>query len=408
MVISLLGTISSPSCIVPHAEPSRPLDGSAFFIQTASNLYIAITSYVVLASLNTVYAQCYLAKKIRMTHTKAPKINATHLSAWLMKSLAGLLSYIFIMIGVSIVSLPTYAQTELAQNSQQSRDPQQQALEIFNSLRQQLPPETIAMRLESFVQLYRYGCDHIGSYQVFLDRPNLIDIKVKCTGQPIYGISIAANGYGAVYGGNGMVRSFDPRDGLIYTFAPDGNLASTSRMSIIDAVQESSKRAALDGEDDKLSFVVMAMLTAASIFVIVAFGLRITRRQRRRKRSKRKPHSGLSPILPMGSDQKDQLLDASEMLKKGLYKHPEGFYIAIGPRGKRRVFAFRLWASLYRRYGWKMFERIRVGVHTDYHGPGEIIHDDTPEAHPAEEGKKANDLVNKDGSADANLDQKAG
>jgi hypothetical protein len=71
---------------------------------------------------------------------------------------------------------------------------------------------------------------------------------------------------------------------------------------------------------------------------------------RSRRRSKSARDFGLS------SDDKDLLLDESREIYPGIYHHPQGFFLARGRRGRRRLFRTALFAILYRDFGVKLGE----------------------------------------------------
>lgn len=234
-------------------------------------------------------------------------------------------------------------------------DPRQLALDIYTGINRGMPPASIALKLEQVVEVFRYRCNRVTDYQVYAVRPNIIDVKAKCSGDPLYGVTVASNGYVAVYGGNGILSSLDRRDAVIYSFSAGGDLAFDSTLKAEDALEEAAARIELGSEYNYIYVLGMFML----ILVIVMLGAIVWLKAWRRKAG-RKPRERMKPMkkhtVAVGSGVKDKLLDESEPVSKFVRKHPGGIYIAIGKRGKRRFFQSLFWAKAYAALGVKLFE----------------------------------------------------
>lgn len=236
------------------------------------------------------------------------------------------------------------------------QDPRQMALDVFSGVNRGSPPETIALKIMQLINAYRFACTRVSDYQVFAARPNLIDIKVKCSGEPLYGVTVASNGYVAVYGGNGMVSPLDRRDALILSFAADGRVESDSRITAGDAFDETVERLEL-GDQYNMMYVLAMFATLLAVVSAIAL---VWLRMWRHRKGKRRHHRGMKPLakhaVAASSVIKDQLLKESTQISKKLYRHPSGVLIARGKHGKRRFFKSRFWATGYTMLGWRMFE----------------------------------------------------
>lgn len=252
---------------------------------------------------------------------------------------------------LSLFLLAGAAQAQVAATA----DPRQLALDVYTGVSRSMPPASVALKLEQVIEVFRYRCNRVTDYQVYTIRPNLIDIKAKCSGDPLYGVTVASNGYVAVYGGNGILSGLDRRDAVIYSFEADGDLAFDSTLTAEDAVDEARSRIVLGGEYNYIYVMGMFTLIAAILAVGVVIWLRLWRRK-----SGRKPRQRMKPMqkhtVKVGSSLKDKLLDESREVAKFVRKHPGGIYIAIGKRGKRRFFKSYFWARAYAKVGIKMFE----------------------------------------------------
>lgn len=255
-----------------------------------------------------------------------------------------------VLIGFFAVAPPA-----TAQNLIDTDDPRQLALDIYSGVQRASDPAPIALRLQAVIRIFRYRCTRLTDYQVYAQRTNIVDFKAKCSGDAIYGVTVASNGYVAVYGGNGILSGFNRTDGLILSFANDGDLQGDSALTVEQAVGETVDR--LDLEDE-VNLVSILGIVAGTLGFIMAFSL-IWWRAWKFKQS-RKPRQRMKPMakhrVGASTSDKDLFIDESKKVGTGIFKHPDGFFISRGKRGKRRFFKSFLWAKLYATRGWRMFE----------------------------------------------------
>lgn len=282
--------------------------------------------------------------------------------------------------------------TGQAQDQRVSRqiDTRSVALEVYQGLSRKAAPETIAVRLQRLIQAYRYACLRVSDYQLYENRSNLLVLKVKCSGAPLYGVTVASNGYRAVQGGNGLIKSFDPRDGDILTFSAKGDRVADRVLRPDELLHKTRER--VEQEDPFALEYLGFMLGIIGVFAVVA-GLLWVRRMRHllkgqrrsrargsdRRRSNRRRSSDVSKsdyreghdgstlrtdvtpqTGPLSQEQislaKNLIQDESAIINRHIYRHPNGIYLARGARGKRRFFKNRLGAELYKRFNIKWFE----------------------------------------------------
>ncbi len=257
---------------------------------------------------------------------------------------------LFVFTSLMVISF----QELKAQSSLEDTDPRQMALDVYSGINRGTLPENIAIQLRDIVQLFRYRCTRVTDYQIYQARPNLIDLKVKCSGDPLYGVTVASNGFVTVFGGNGILSGFDRRDALIHSFRVEGE-ATDSSLTIDQAFDETVTRIEMGDEFDFVYLLgsVMAILAFGIILFVVL--LRVYRyKQGRKPRQRHKPMQ--KHRVSVASDIKDRLIAESVEVSKYVRKHPSGIYFATGSRGKRRIFKSKTWAILYARYGIKLFE----------------------------------------------------
>ena len=261
----------------------------------------------------------------------------------------------FVTLCLIVTGFLASAPPATAQTLIDTDDPRQLALDIYSGVVRSTESAAIALRLQAVIRIFRYRCTRLTDYQVYAQRTNIVDFKAKCSGDPIYGVTVASNGYVAVYGGNGIMSGFNRTDGLILSFANDGDLQGDSSLTVEEAVGTTVDRLELDDEVNAISAITILSGTLGFILVFSlvwwrAWKFKQTRKPRERMKPMAKHRVGAS------TSDKDLFLDESTEISKNIYKHPAGFYISRGKRGKRRFFKGFFWAKLYAARGWRMFE----------------------------------------------------
>ncbi|MCK0069288.1 hypothetical protein [Kordiimonas laminariae] len=241
-----------------------------------------------------------------------------------------------------------------AQSGLNETDPRQMSLDLYAGINRGVLPENLALQLRDIIQLFRYRCTRVTDYQVFQQRPNLIDLKVKCSGDPLYGVTVASNGFVSVFGGNGILSGFDRRDGLILSFRVEGETTDSS-LTVDQAFDETVSRIEMGDEFDYIYLLSTFMMILGIGIVVFVVWLKMYRfKQGRKPRQRHKPMQ--KHRVRLSSKVKDQLLEESTEVAKYVHRHPSGVYLSVGKTGKRRLFRSRFWAVIYARFGMKMFE----------------------------------------------------
>lgn len=255
-----------------------------------------------------------------------------------------------------VIALALFATSAgLAQNQVDRNDPRQMALDVFSGIERGTEPATVALSLRRIIDLFRYRCTRVTDYQVFARRPNITDLKVKCSGDPLYGVTVASNGFVAVYGGNSILAGLDRRDAVIYSFDVEGTVDDTSGFDIDRIKEETQLRATLGGDYDYVYLGGMLLILLGFVFLMLMIFIRVWRKRKGRKlRSRMKPMQKFK--VGLSSEIKGRLIEESSEIAKFVHQHESGLIIAVGKRGKRRLFLSPFWAKLYARYGVRMFE----------------------------------------------------
>ncbi len=255
-----------------------------------------------------------------------------------------MIKYLLVLFMSLFISVESMAQT-----SGDAADPRQMALDIYSGINRGMEPATIALKLTQVVRLFRYQCARVSDYQVFATRPNITDIKVKCSGSPLYGVTVASNGFLSVYGGNSILAQMDRRDGLILSFDAEGAVEDTSAFDADRVLEETRSRVMLGDEYNYIYLSVMLLLLVGLVGLLLAVFIRISRKKRRHKpRGRMKPMKRFK--VGLSSEIKDRLIADSTEIAKFVYAHDSGVFLAIGKRGKRRMYLSPFWAKLYARW----------------------------------------------------------
>ncbi len=226
------------------------------------------------------------------------------------------------------------------------------ALGIFRLVQQESKPATVAAELKAGIRSYRMRCNRVSDYQIFARSDGRIDLKVKCAGVPLYGMTVGSNGFLNVFGGNGMVSPFDRQDAMIYGFNPDGSLITRSAQLI--EPDGSSSDIILNTSEGWVTLLLMVSLIGVGVFGVSA--LTIFMRKHKESGSVGDVFSNLT------SELKDKMWQDASEISQYVRRHPSGIFIAVGPKGKRRLFSRKFGAKSYAAKGYKFFEVFRVDL----------------------------------------------
>ena len=254
-----------------------------------------------------------------------------------------ILATVLVLSSIGVVTRPTVSR---AQESEQPEITQQEtALALFNALAEPHDPAAVADWLKEALRISRRRCSKITDYQLFDVRPNRVVLKAKCPGRPLYGLTVANNGYLAVYGGDGILAPLSLGDGEI--------------ISLSDRDRDVRRALASGRDEDGLSGwnldAAQTLQTALYISLMIGAALLLVGYWTLIRASARSPHAK-ALAKQLAGHSKDALIAESEEILPNIFAHPSGLFIARGRHGKRRCFTLLLGAVLYRRFGVKLRE----------------------------------------------------
>lgn len=247
--------------------------------------------------------------------------------------------------------------------------------QLYLALTQKTEASRVAPLLRQAIADAARPCHRATAWQLSTNLPQNYTVKVKCTSIRPYAVTVNQTGQLRIGGGDGSVPSMVPEDGPIITVdgeaaedfallhsrentpSPEGPAVSprpgplpapapTVGTVAPPATEEVHGIEAVSGIDRWL--LVVAVLGAMAL---LGGWYRAYRRSQLQPRFRGPPVQG-----KFSSDAKDELIAVSIEVSPGIFQHPYGWFIAQGPRGKRRLFKRLIWATCYRNFGWKIRE----------------------------------------------------
>jgi hypothetical protein len=290
-------------------------------------------------------------------------------------------------------ALPNLAQLDFMQMSQL----------LYAHLLADSDPARSGLIIEAVLARATRDCRQVSAFQIYRYRTGSRTLKVKCPGKPLYVMTVGNSGGVQISGGDGTIPELQTTDGRIYSLfgreiqvpkpyaaplapspgigttavsspglsapaqspepvAPPKAAPATAGIPVVVPAQQQPQGTYIRPEAVSAPIPAGAEPPAAEqqrfrswLLVIngIAVGLLtlgIWGYLRSRRRSQGVRDYGLS------SDDKDLLLDESREIYPGIFQHPQGFFLARGRRGKRRLFRTALFAILYRDFSIKFGE----------------------------------------------------
>ena len=267
---------------------------------------------------------------------------------------------LYLILGFSALQVPglSLALAAPIQNQLDApRDKASIATDLFSAVTLDYDQEQVASYMREALTVSRRACDRVSDYQVYLQQPNRLVLKVKCPGRPIFGLTVANNGFLSVYGGDGIIASFAVTDGPVVTLRdPAATAAETAQRDTAAAAGEipGEEQPALPQNEPAVAPWIIASI-AVNVFMIGALVIAAFFIWKWVK-TKQTETQTITERSKFSSSDKDTFLNESEEILPDIFQHPDGLYIARGRHGKRRVFPILITAILYRDYGVKFLE----------------------------------------------------
>lgn len=227
----------------------------------------------------------------------------------------------------------------------------QQAL--YLAVVQNQSSDAVSLLIKQQLDALARPCPQVSAYQIGLSGKDNRILKIKCIRHPLYSLTLKPDGGVHVQGGDGTIADLRPADGPIHTVL--GETLSTYLAQ--EMVRNSVPRTlgvvmGVPPEKKPPAWANMRVIGIIVFDVIVLaalgwFGFWAWRN----RRTQTTEFGGR-----LNSMDKDALLHESREIYPDVYRHPRGFVIARGRRGKRRLFRSAFLGVLYRDWGFKIGE----------------------------------------------------
>lgn len=230
--------------------------------------------------------------------------------------------------------------------------------ELYLALLEERSPDVIAHLLREGLTHAGHDCEQLRDYQIFRYGSGSRTLKVKCINKPLYVVTVGSQKGVQISGGDGSIQPFTTLDGPIETVFGvraeqyfNSRKAGATGAEPVTAAPAAPPAAHGDdvdiatGESDDLPS--WAPIVGINLIILLVLGIALLRALRGRDNDEDDRYS---------SDEKDMMIEQAEEILPGIYRHPEGFFIARGRHGKRRLFRVLLLAYLYRQFGIKLLE----------------------------------------------------
>lgn len=235
---------------------------------------------------------------------------------------------------------------------------------LYEALLGNVRSDTIASLLRDVIRAEGEACPYVTDYQVFKAQTGMRELKVKCKERQLFSVTVRSDGGVTLAGGNGVIGPMFPKDGYITSLTGQriddylndqaretGDGAAVSRPPA--ATELSKPAAASAGSSHRLSSGWIAVIVLFNLMVVAVLVLALDRFFRPSKDVYAKLTSKLANLR---SADKDALISESREVYNNIYAHPDGYFIARGAHGKRRIFPTLIAAILYRDYRVKIRE----------------------------------------------------
>ena len=227
---------------------------------------------------------------------------------------------------------------------------------LFQAIAQEKSQDAIALLIKQNLDSIARPCLQVRAYQIYRFSTGERTLKVKCAKQPIYAVRVTADGAFIVLGGDGSVPDMLPSDGRVYSVFGETLKTYLDQEKVREKASHqggtaigSAKIHMKDAETAESAAWPKWLMIGNALLGLFALTLILRAILFRRKGD---------PDFAWGlnSMDKDMLMDESREVFPNVYRHPRGFFIARGRKGKRRLFRTALGGMLYRDLGLKIGE----------------------------------------------------
>jgi hypothetical protein len=221
---------------------------------------------------------------------------------------------------------------------------------LYQALDKDQSTDSVALLIKQNLLSLTRPCEQVMAYQIFRYNSGKRTLKIKCSRQLLMAMTVDRNGGIQLIGGDGSIGDMLASDGRVYSVMGQTLKTYMAEQKVRDGatatspvVAPATAPVALPASRWPMAMIVINIaLVAAVLFLLWRF---LVGRRR-----------GLDQDWALSSTDKDYMMDESREIYPNVFKHPRGFFISRGKRGKRRLFNNAFAAMLYRDLGIKVGE----------------------------------------------------
>jgi hypothetical protein len=236
----------------------------------------------------------------------------------------------------------------------------QAAIQLYTALLKDTDQDTIALALQEMVLRLGRPCKAVHAYQIAAFQTGSRSIRIKCSLRPVYQIRISAQGLALLEASDGQVKALEAYPEPIVEVSgvsaerflrQEALMPKPAIIRPLPLPKPNNAPSLLEGMFIGLSASFwMACAGIFVLFTLLGYTFLSYRRYKHSKRWATALGTHASPVRD-----KDMLLEESWEIYPRIFKHPQGFFLARGRTGKRRLFRSSMGALLYRDFG------VRIG-----------------------------------------------
>jgi hypothetical protein len=226
-------------------------------------------------------------------------------------------------------------------------------LALYQALDREQSTDSVSLLIKQNLDAISRSCEQVMAYQIFRYKPGNRTLKIKCARQSLMAMTIGRNGGVQVIGGDGSIGDMLASDGRIYSVMGQTLRTYMAEQKVRDDAAAKSRNIVPITEPQvaapsappgwSMPFIIInCLLIALAAFLLWRFVL---------ARPSAHDHG-----WALSSTDKDYMMDESQEVYPNVFRHPRGFFISRGKRGKRRLFNNAFAAMLYRDLGIKIGE----------------------------------------------------
>jgi hypothetical protein len=219
---------------------------------------------------------------------------------------------------------------------------------LYQALDRDQSTDSVALLIKQNLISLSRPCEQVMAYQIFRYNNGKRTLKIKCSRQLLMAVTVDRAGSVNLVGGDGSISDMLASDGRIYSVMGQTLKTYMAEQKTREAATNPAAAAAAVATPVPALRLPIAM-TALNLWLAGAALLLLLWLLFGRRR-------GLDQAWTLNSADKDYMMEESREIYPKVFKHPQGFYISKGRRGKRRLFKHAFAAMLYRDLGIKIGE----------------------------------------------------